>query len=403
MSCSQSTVAPATHQLMRAASIFIAAVSILVVGVQPVFIGLVAERLGLSLGQQGWMISVEMCGSVIGTLFAASLSRRWGSRTFCAVSAFLLGALTMLTGLAEHYASMLVLRCCAGIAAGGLYAQAVYMLGRMPGQDRSYGVLLLMQTAIFSVMAAALPMLSQAAGFIGAMLVLALWYFLACIACRFLPRRLEAEQTVQEAAADVGPASFGVAALAGMLCLQVAIYAVWGFIDGIAGGDGLSAIEVGWAVSIGLLGGLPGAALPSLLGNRCGRLPMILLGSLCVALAVWLLGLGVHSGERLAGVVFLMNFGWVLALSYYMAAVVSHDSSGRLTRLVSVVQVTSAAFAPTVLSLFLSNGEQTLIFSFSVGAVLLGGLLATLVGLGVGYRRQQLKGMVPDLAFANKS
>lgn len=120
---------------------------------------------------------------------------------------------------------------------------------------------------------------------------------------------------------------------------------------------------------------------------------MILLGSLCVALAVWLLGLGLHSGEQLAGVVFLLSFGWVLALSHYMAAVGSHDSSGRLSRLVSVVQVTSAAFAPTVLSLFLGNGGKALFFSFSVGAVLLGGLLAALVCLGVGYRRQQVQAM----------
>lgn len=37
----------------RAACIFVAAIAILVVGIQPVFIGLMAERLGLSLPQQG--------------------------------------------------------------------------------------------------------------------------------------------------------------------------------------------------------------------------------------------------------------------------------------------------------------------------------------------------------------
>lgn len=396
MSCAQSSPLAGSFTLMRIAAIFVAAVSILVVGIQPIFIGLLAERLGLSLAQQGWMISVEMCGSVFGTLLVASLARRWGSRSLCATAALLLSGLTLLTAFSEQLFSMLVIRCLAGIAAGGLYAQAVYLLGRMPGQDRSYGFLLLLQTSIFALMAAVLPLLAAYAGFVGAMLVLALWYLLAAFACHFLPRHVGPVQASSAMLPDAGPASFGVAALAGMLCLQVAIYAVWGFIDGIAGGDGLSSIEVGWAVGIGLLGGLPGAALPSLLGNRCGRLPMILLGSLCVALAVWLLGAGVHSGERLAGVVFLMNFGWVLALSYYMAAVVSHDSSGRLTRLVSVVQVTSAAFAPTVLSLFLGDGGQALIFAFSVGAVLLGCLLAALVGLGLGYRRQQLRSVLAN-------
>lgn len=395
MSCSPSAATPAAHQRMRAASIFVAAVSILVVGVQPVFIGLVAERLGLSLSQQGWMMAVEMCGSVVGTLLVASWSRRWGARRLCGVTAVLLAGLTILAGLSQDYALMLGLRGLAGVAAGALYAQAVYILGRMPGQDRSYGVLLLLQTTLFAAMATTLPLLAEYVGFMGAMLALTFWYLLAAVACRFLPHQVGAAELMQAPVAEMGPTAFGVAALAGMLCLQVAIYAVWGFIDGIASADGLTSVEIGWAVGIGLLGGLPGAALPSLLGKRCGRLPMILLGSLCVALAVWLLGLGVRSSEQLAGVVFVMNFGWVLALSYYMAAVVSHDSSGRLTRLVSVVQVTSAAFAPTVLSLLLGDGGLALIFGFSVAAVLLGGLLVTLVGLGVGQRRQQVHVVIP--------
>lgn len=391
MSCSATIATAATLQRMRAASIFVAAVSILVVGVQPVFIGLLAERLGLSLPQQGWMMAVEMCGSVVGTLLVASWAKRWGARRLCGVMAALLAVLTLLTGLSQDYAAMLALRGLAGVAAGALYAQAVFILGRMPGQDRSYGVLLLLQTTLFATMATALPLLAERAGFMGAMLALTFWYLVAAVACRFLPHQVGAAEAMQTPVAEMGPSAFGVAALAGMLCLQVAIYAVWGFIDGIASADGLSSVEIGWAVGIGLLGGLPGAALPSVLGKRCGRLPMILLGSLGVALAVWLLGQGVKSGEQLAGVVFVMNFGWVLALSYYMAAVVSHDPSGRLARLVSVVQVTSAAFAPTVLSLLLGDGGLALIFTFSVGVVLLGGLLVTLVGLGIGQRRQAVR------------
>lgn len=394
MSCSPSIATAANHQRMRAASIFVAAVSILVVGVQPVFIGLLADRLGLSLAQQGWMMSVEMCGSVVGTLLVATWAKHWGARRLCGVMAALLAVLTLLTGFTQDYVVMLALRGLAGAAAGALYAQAVYILGRMPGQDRSYGMLLLLQTALFGVMATTLPLLAGYAGFMGAMLALIFWYLLATVVCQFLPHQVGAAEVMHAPVGDMGPTAFGVAALAGMLCLQVAIYAVWGFIDSIASTDGLSSVEIGWAVGIGLLGGLPGAALPSVLGKRCGRLPMILLGSFCVALAVWLLGQGVKSGEQLAGVVFVMNFGWVLALSYYMAAVVSHDANGRLARLVSVVQVTSAAFAPTVLSLLLGDGGLSLIFSFSVGAVLLGGLLLTIVGLGISQRRQAMRTVI---------
>lgn len=376
---------------MRFASIFIAAISILVVGVQPVFIGLVADRLGLSMAQQGWVISVETSGAVLGTLLVNFFVNRLGSRILCSAATLAVGCLTLLTAIAEDYSVVLALRCLAGFAAGILYAQVVFLIGRMPGQDRSFGFLLLLQTALFAVMATALPIVAADFGFSATMVLLSCWYFLAFVACRFLPRGVDDKEAVEQRDIPVGPTSFGIASLTGMLCLQVAIYAVWGFIDSIAGADGLTSIEVGWAVGLGLLGGLPGAALPSLLGNRFGRLPMIIIGSICVAFSVWALAAGVKTGSELAAVVFLMNFGWVMALSYYMSAVVNHDATGRLTRLVSVVQVTSAAFAPTIISLFLGEGGHTLIFAFSIGSVMLGCFLAFVVGLGLGYLRQHVR------------
>lgn len=61
-----------------------------------------------------------------------------------------------------------------------------------------------------------------------------------------------------------------------------------------------------------------------------------------------------------------------------MAAVVTHDPDGRLARLVSVVQVSSAASAPTLLSLAMGSDGQGLIFTFSLVAVLFGGVLQLL-------------------------
>lgn len=362
----------------RAACIFVAAIAILVVGIQPVFIGLMAERLGLSLPQQGTLIAVEMCGSVIGTLLVPLFAARLGNRLACQSMAAALVLSNAAACLADALGPLLALRLLAGMASGALYAQAVFALGWMPGPDRSFGLLLLTQTLVFALMAAVVPQLAERLGGGVALGVITGWFALAWWACGVLPRQLEVGEAVLSGPAACGSAAVGIAALLGMLCLQFSIYAVWGFVDGLAGEQGLDAAQVGWAVSLGLLGGLPGAGLPSLLGRRVGRLPMILVGSLCVALSVVLLARGVAHAAGLAGVVFLMNFGWVLALTYYMAAVVTHDPDGRLARLISVVQVSSAASAPTLLSLAMGSDGQGLIFTFSLVAVLLGGVLQLL-------------------------
>ncbi|MCP6082666.1 hypothetical protein NL341_27090, partial [Klebsiella pneumoniae] len=83
------------------------------------------------------------------------------------------------------------------------------------------------------------------------------WFALAWWACGVLPRQLEVGEAVLSGPAACGSAAVGIAALLGMLCLQFSIYAVWGFVDGLAGEQGLDAAQVGWAVSLGLLGGLP--------------------------------------------------------------------------------------------------------------------------------------------------
>jgi len=66
--------------------------------------------------------------------------------------------------------------------------------------------------------------------------------------------------------------------------------------------------------------------------------------------------------------------------------VVSHDPNGRLTKLVGVVQVASAAAAPTLLSLFIEGNDRLSIFVLSSGAILIGCLLV-LIMLAFGRRK----------------
>lgn len=382
------------HQtLVRAACIAIAAASILVIGVQPIFIGLLTERLGLSLAQQSWTLCVEMCGSVVGTLLYLPMIRFLGPRALALGTALLLLFANAATASVTMFDPLLALRGLSGLCSGVLYSYAIYWLGSMPGQDRSFGILLFVQTALFAGSAVLMPMIAEWQGFAGAIYYLAAWFALVCLLSLCLPARHSSEaRSVSQASLRSGLTVIGVCSLLGMLFLQLSIYSLWGFVEGIASDAGVAPVDIGWAISLGLLGGLPGAALPSLAGRHLGRVPMILVGSLAVLGAIYLLATRIHTAADLLLAVFLMNFGWNLALSYYMSLIVTHDPSGRLTKLVGVVQVASAAAAPTLLSLLIEGNDRRSLFVLSAGAILVGCVLV-IVMLSCGRRQLPSKAL----------
>jgi len=379
----------ANQNLVRAACIFIAAASILVIGVQPIFIGLLTERLALTLAQQSWTMSAEMCGSILGTLLYVPMIRFLGPRTIALSTALVLLFANAATASVSGLDTLLVLRGLSGICSGILYSYAIYCLGRLHGPDRSFGILLFVQTGLFASSAVMLPMIAEWQGFSAAIYYLAGWFALVCLVCFCLPvRRSHEGRQVSGEPLRSGLTLIGVCSLLGMLFLQLSIYSLWGFVEGIASEAGVAPVDIGWAISIGLLGGLPGAALPSVAGRHLGRVPMILTGSLAVLGAIYLLATRIHTASDLMLAVFLMNFGWNLALSYYMSSVVTHDPSGRLTKLVGVVQVASAAAAPTLLSLFIEGNDRHSLFVLSSGAILIGCMLV-IVMLAFGRRSVQ--------------
>lgn len=238
-------------KLLRAALIFIACTSFIVCGVQPIFMGLVTEQLSLSLDQQGWVVSVEMIGMTLGTLLCPVLMKRHGGRSLCLFVGALCVALSIATAFATTNTVLLIVRLAAGTCAGLVYAYAVSTLGRLPNQDRSFGLMLLLQTPEYSLFSAGLPLLAAQSGTVTALCAFGLWYLLICGASLVLPRRPAALLASGEASpAQSGSARTGRTALVGMLFMQIAIYCVWGFIDQLARDQGISGVDIGWAFGL---------------------------------------------------------------------------------------------------------------------------------------------------------
>ena len=370
---------------VRAALIFIACTSFIVCGVQPIFMGLVTERLSLSLDLQGWVVSVEMIGMTLGTVLCPLLMKRHGGRSLCLWVGMLCVALSIATAFASTSITLLIVRLAAGTCAGLIYAFAVTTLGRLPNQDRSFGLMLLLQTPEYSLFSAALPLLAAQSGAVTALCSFGLWYLLICGASLVLPGRpVVLQEGGESAPAQGGSARRGRSALVGMLFMQIAIYCVWGFIDQLARDQGIGGVDIGWAFGLSSIGGLPGAALPSVLGARVNRQLMIAVGLLAVFVSIAMLTGHTRTPVQLCVALLLLNFGWVLSLSYYMALITTNDPTGKLTPVVSMTLMGAAAVTPALIAMLVDGSNQQLIFQLGTGALV---IAFAVTGLGAMPKR----------------
>ncbi|MFK0270451.1 MFS transporter [Pseudomonas asiatica] len=368
-------------RVARTLFIYIAIASTMIVGVGPVFLGMLARKFALPLEQQGWVLSVEMAGVIIGTLFSPSAERRFGTRLLTLGGALVGLAANLSCVQASDFAGLLACRLVAGIGGGLLYSSALTALGRLPEPARSYGAMLFLQTLLFAAFASVLPMIAERYGVNMAINALAVWFGLIVVICNWLPdiRALGITSPGHITVHPPGSGKVGLYALVGILCLQLGIYSVWGFLENVAVEGGVATFDVGWALGLGLLGGLPGSALPSLFGQRLPSNLMIALGSLAVLGSLGMLAQGVHQATELALAVFVMNVGWTLALSYYMATVATHDPSKRLAPAIGFIQTAAAAIAPAIVAGLLPFTGEGVIYVLAAVAIFSGGLMQFLL------------------------
>ena len=116
--------------------------------------------------------------------------------------------------------------------------------------------------------------------------------------------------------------------------MELSVFAVWGFLERVGRADWLSDEQVGFAIGIGVLGGLPGGLAPAIIGARFGRISMITLSAIMLVASYVVLASGLHMMGYVLWIT-ILNVGWVLGLTYYMSLTVAHDPDGRYTRLMA--------------------------------------------------------------------
>lgn len=371
-----------------ALGVFVAAATLVLMGVQPILVGLYSDHLHLGLSQNGWVLAAEQFGGAAGALLGYWVSTRFRWTYIIVGACVLAAAVNIATAYAGGFGELVAARFISGLTSTVAYTVAIYFLGHSAKPDRVFGLLMVLQTAFFSVDAMALPVINAHFGYVITIGSATFWFAAALLAALWLPAGPGGPNA--PVAAHIGNSAarpvVGAAALLGAFLLQLSIFAVWGFLERIGRGDGLTDEQIGFGIGIGVLGGIPGGLLPAVIGDRFGRISMITISAIMLVASYAAFSTDLH----LAGYVLwitILNIGWVLGLTYYMGLTVMHDPDGRFIRLIPFSQILSAGVGPACSALVTTNERLAPIFVVaSISAI--SGLAAILLATNLRPRRR---------------
>ncbi len=317
------------------AGMLISMLALTMVAVQPMFAGALADKYGLDVRMLGILLGTEQAGGVLGALLAFWIIGRFDLRSIGAVSSLIAVIASVWTALSPPFEILLALRFLFSASSMTAYAVGIVVLARSIDPDRSFGIMLFLQTVFFAGYAAVFPDILKQTGFVFGLSSIALCFVFTMLAAFAMPARQQPQHTPREEQPSIGslPKDAMLILIATSL-LQASIMVEWGFLERVGQSVNISANQLGYAFSVGLLGGLPGSLLPGVLGRRLGHWPGIAIGTLFVLAANGIFAFTPAPLSHFTTALFVLNFGWCFAGAYYLGFIAQLDSNGRAARLI---------------------------------------------------------------------
>jgi predicted MFS family arabinose efflux permease len=327
------------------------------VGILPLVLGMFSDQFSLSLEQTGVLATVGQVGFGLGSISVLRLRRinAWRKTLFAAAGlAAFFNALTM---FADAWALVLTLQLLSGIAGGAVYGLAVYIVGRTPRPEKAFGLMYVVELAAFSGFAAFFPLLRGFGGFPWALNSLGAFLLAAGAIGWALPEHDRPGGSPVNRVSHARAASMhGGMGLLALTVFQLGILAVWAYTERIGTLSGISPQDIGNAIAIAGLAGIAGAGTAAILDLRAGHLlPAVIATGAIVTGNSFLWSPHSYSAFLLGSCLF--SYGWLLAIPYYMGAVVASDATGALTSLLVPAQTVGSVGGPLIAALVVAGAS----------------------------------------------
>lgn len=358
----------------RFAALALGIVGILMAGLQPLLLGLLAGEGRLSAAQIGHAATAELLAMGAAASLAGTLLAPTRLRTIAALACLALAGANLLSVRVDGEMLTLV-RALAGVPGGILIWIAIGLIVRTPLPERWSGIYLTAQTlAQFMVAALLATFVIPGFGANGSFITIAALCVVAIPLVLWLPNhyapltRSEASETARGL-----PTAHGMAALLAAFLFLAFISGIWSYAEPLSRQSGHAAWVIGTAVPLSLASQVAGGLAATFLASRFRwSLMLIICGLTGLALIAGFALLPPALPFLLLSAVF--GFIWLFVLPFIVAMALDVDRSHRAALLLGGAQLVGASAGPLAVSLLVTDTEirGTLVF----GALTLAGFLA---------------------------
>ena len=329
---------------------FVSAVALLILNLQPLFIGSAQAAFGFNEVELGSFASWPIAASFVVFVSAPLWLERVSIR-----SAIVVGSVIAILGLIAMTTSSLLIPLTAFFAvyAAGIsivQVPALVALGRMPDAEAAFGIYTAASVILAGVFAFFIPaVIEPAFGFTGiVVMMLAATGLGAAIVFRLSSTSLQGEPVEQDSREGNWSNPRGWITLVGLAAFYMGIMAAWPFLEIVGRQAGLDGQALGIAFASGLLLCGAGPLVAAKFGDQIPFPAAMAATAAMVLVFVALLSLLPINPINFGVALILFLIAWNFGIPYMLAVPSRVDESGRALALAPAAMTFGAALGPSV-------------------------------------------------------
>lgn len=352
-----STTETRTRRLPRAAPdglvasvllAFLATAGLFYVNIMSAIVAGIADGLGVSEQQAGWVGSANVYGAAAGALLAVFIVKRVAWRPAAIIALLSLISIDIASSYLTSIDMLVGVRFLHGLIGGGLVGIAFGVVSRTRSPDRVFGMLLAVQFGLGGLGVMLLPPLAPIYGTQALFFSLAAFSTVTLLMVPFLDDyplvRVQADASAAQTQSRIRWAPL-IATLLAVFLFQAGNMALGAYIFGVGRSYGLQtdfiSAAVGWATWIGIAGCL----LVIVLGVRYGRAKLM-----AAAMVLTLIGTLAFHYSADPTIFIAANIGtaitWSFVISYLLGMSAEFDRAGRTAAMAGFASKMGLATGP---------------------------------------------------------
>ena len=369
------------------AAIVIGIVSVSSIFVLPGLLSVLGNHFELSDQDIGLVAAADINGIAASMVVLSAFIHRikWPLTTILGFAIFVAGNLA--TYFATSVDALFLSRLISGVGGGIALSVAFAIYGRSRSPDQAFGVFLVCGMLFSSLGLYLIPVIDEAGGLGGLILVLIALALSAMACARLLPDSGAGLSNVSQtngSKLSKAPVFLIILGVAAASSFMLAEGAVWAFVDRIGLSQGLEGNSVARSLALSSIAGIGGGLAAAVLQDRIGRSIPLTISAAASGYSLWLFA----TGSSLGGFLFaacIFNFCWNFSQALMSGVLAELDDKGRAVVLMGAAQTAAFGLGPAAVGLMLSGQNYAVVSKF--GAIATG--VSLILILAVIFRQRR--------------